>query len=230
MRSSCCQSTELCRNYATTAEQTEDSPECEQLRLSSCSHAQPIGHASRPFDHRHRHDSRAMTAVSRFEPLHADCTIASHCGSGASKWSRFGASHIIAADRKLSPDLHGECPSPPASFAGYPLEKVTDVLPKGLASAPLIGAAFVPPVSVEAVAKAAVQVRGRNGSCTVWGGAVVGRVLNAAPLPSGYAFGVQARRLGVSKSRLRWACSETYRSGVFGGSHARRTCLHEASG
>jgi hypothetical protein len=42
--------------------------------------------------------------------------------------------------------------------AGYPLEKVTDVLPKGLASAPLIGAAFVPPVSVEAVAKAAVQV------------------------------------------------------------------------
>ena len=48
--------------------------------------------------------------------------------------------------------------SPQRHPSGYPLEKVTDLLPS-LASAPLVGTAFVPPVSAEAVARAAVQVR-----------------------------------------------------------------------
>ena len=52
--------------------------------------------------------------------------------------------------------------------SGYPVEKVTDVLP-GLASMPLIGAAFVPPVPAEAVARAAVQVRG-DGGLGLWVG------------------------------------------------------------
>ena len=50
-----------------------------------------------------------------------------------------------------------ECDRPSAILSGYPIEKLTDALP-GLASAPLIGTAFVPPVSAEAVARAAVQV------------------------------------------------------------------------
>lgn len=44
-------------------------------------------------------------------------------------------------------------PCPP----GIPLEKVTAALPSSLASIPLLGAAFVPPVSAGAVAKAAVR-------------------------------------------------------------------------
>lgn len=42
-------------------------------------------------------------------------------------------------------------------IAGYPLDKVLGILPtKSLAGVPLLGAGFVPPVSVAAVAKAAV--------------------------------------------------------------------------
>jgi hypothetical protein len=43
------------------------------------------------------------------------------------------------------------------NHAGVPLDKVLSFLPtKSLASVPLVGAGFVPPISVDAVARAAV--------------------------------------------------------------------------
>lgn len=45
----------------------------------------------------------------------------------------------------------------PLQAVGVPLDKVTAALPQSLASIPLLGAAFVPPVAVETVAKAAVR-------------------------------------------------------------------------
>lgn len=46
---------------------------------------------------------------------------------------------------------------PSCGFAGVPLEKALGFLPtKSLANLPLAGAAFVPPTSVQGIAKAAV--------------------------------------------------------------------------
>ena len=45
----------------------------------------------------------------------------------------------------------------PLGMIGAPLEAVINRLPKSMASMPIVGAAFVPPVAVESVAKAAVM-------------------------------------------------------------------------
>lgn len=59
---------------------------------------------------------------------------------------------MIYGDRHVSGSM-----TIPLGMVGAPLEAMVSRLPKGLASVPIVGCAFVPPVRVEAVAKAAVM-------------------------------------------------------------------------
>jgi len=59
---------------------------------------------------------------------------------------------MIYGDRHVSGSM-----TIPLGMVGAPLEAMVSRLPKSLASVPIVGCAFVPPVRVEAVAKAAVM-------------------------------------------------------------------------